>query len=138
MFILSTDARFLDYRPVGSFLISHRMSISNQMEINDPSLTPEEKEQAQAFMSSMGGMGNMEIVITRAEYNTGLSDDLFDGTKLEPQEPMFGGMFGFFQDMPDFGEAGESMTQEDMEAMMEGLMEIMEGNEAFQDMMKEK
>lgn len=51
---------------------------------------------------------------------------------------MFGGMFDFFQDMPDFGEAGESMTQEDMEAMMEGLMEIMEGNEAFQDMMKEK
>ncbi|OGD15621.1 hypothetical protein A2V47_05030 [Candidatus Atribacteria bacterium RBG_19FT_COMBO_35_14] len=64
--------------------------------------------------------------------------DLFDGTKLEPQEPMFGGMSDFFQDMPDFGEAGESMTQEDMEAMMEGLMEIMEGNEAFQDMMKEK
>ena len=73
MFILFTDARFLDYRPVGSFLISHRMSISNQMEIDDPSLAPEEKEQAQAFMSSMGGMGNMEIVSTRAEYNTGLS-----------------------------------------------------------------
>ena len=67
MFLLSTDARFLDYRPVGSFLISHRMSISNQMEINDPSLTAEEKEQAQAFMSLMGGMGNMEIVVTREE-----------------------------------------------------------------------
>ena len=125
-----TDTQFLDYRPVGSMLISYRMSISNQMEIDDPSLSPEEKEQAQAFMSSMGGMGNMEIVVTRAEYNTGLSDDLFDGNKLEPQEPMFGGM-------PDFGEAGEPMTQEDMEAMMEGLMDMMEGNEAFQDLMKE-
>lgn len=125
-----TDVQFLDYRPVGSFLVSYRMSISNQMEIDDPSLTPEEKEQAQAFMSSMGGMGSMEIVVTRAEYNTGLSDDLFDGTKLEPQEPMFGGM-------SDLGEAGEPMTQEDMEAMMEGFVEMMEGNEALQDLMKE-
>lgn len=117
-----TDVEFLDYRPVGSMLISYRMSISNQMEIDDPSLSPEEKKQAQAFMSSMGGMGKMEIVVTRAEYNTGLSDELFDGTKLAPQEPMFGGI-------NDFGQAGGPMTREDMEAMMEG-------NEAFQDMMK--
>jgi len=78
-----TDIQFLDYRPVGSMLVSHRMLISNQMEVDDPSLTPEEKKEAQAFMSSMGGMGSMEMIVTRSEYNTGLPDDLFDGTRLE-------------------------------------------------------
>jgi hypothetical protein len=120
-----TDVEFLDYRPVGSMLVSYRMSISNQMEIDDPSLSPEEKEQAQAFMSSMGGMGNMEIVVTRAEYNTGLSDELFDGTKLEPGEPMFGEMPGASQEMQT-SDGGESMSQEDIEAMMESLQNMMQ------------
>jgi len=39
--------------------------------------------------------------------------------------------------MPASGEIGESMSQEDVEAMMEGFMEMMEGNEEFQEMMKE-
>jgi hypothetical protein len=68
------------------------MLISNQMEVDDPSLTSEEKKEAQAFMSSMGGMRSMEMVVTSSKYNTGLSDELFDGTKLEAQEPMFGDM----------------------------------------------
>jgi hypothetical protein len=87
-----TDIQFLDYRSVGSMLVSHRMLISNQMEVDDPSLTSEEKKEAQAFMSSMGGMRSMEMVVTSSKYNTGLSDELFDGTKLEAQEPMFGDM----------------------------------------------
>jgi len=131
-----TDSLFQDYRPVGSMLISHRMTISTQMEIDDPSLSPEEKEEAKAFMSSMGGMNNMEVVVTRAEYNTGLSDDLFDGNLLEPGEPMFGGMSGGSQEAAVPNDI-ESINQEDIEAMMEGMMEMMEGNEEMQDMMKE-
>jgi len=132
-----SDIQFLDYRLVGSMLVSHRMLISNQMEIDDPSLTPEEKKEAQAFMSSMGGMGSMEMLVTRSEYNTGLNDELFDGTLLEPQEPMFGGTLESSQDVPASGEIGETMSQEDIEAMMEGFIEMMEGNEGFQEMMKE-
>ena len=134
---ITTDMQFLDYHAVGSMLISHRMTISTQMEIEDPSLSPEEKEEAKAFMSSMGGMNNMEVVVTRAEYNTGLSDELFDGTKMEAQEPMFGGTSESSQEGPVFGEIGETMSQEDIEAMMKGMMEMMEGNEEFQKMMEE-
>jgi len=134
---IMTDIQFLDYRSIGSMLVSHRMLISNQMEVDDPSLTLEEKKEAQAFMSSMGGFGSMEMVVTRSEYNTGLNDELFDGTLLEPQEPMFGGTPGLSQDMPASGEIGETMSQEDIEAMMEGMMEMLEGNEAMQEMMKE-
>lgn len=132
-----TDVQFLDYRSIGSMLVSHRMLISNQMEVNDPSLTPEEKEETQAFMESMGAMGDMEVLVTSAEYNTGLPDELFDGTLLEAQEPMFGGTPESSQDVPPSGEIGETMSQEDIEAMMEGFMEMMEGNEDFQEMMKE-
>ena len=39
--------------------------------------------------------------------------------------------------MPASGEIGETMSQEDIEAMMEGFIEMMEGNEGFQEMMKE-
>jgi hypothetical protein len=106
-------------------LVSHRMLISNQMEVDDPSLTPEEKKEAQAFMSSMGGMGSMEMVVTSSEYNTGLSDNLFDGTQLEAQEPMFGGMSGNHQEVPDNYEEGAPMSQEEMEKMMEGVMDMM-------------
>jgi hypothetical protein len=120
-----TDIQFLDYRSVGSMLVSHRMLISNQMEVDDPSLTPEEKKEAQAFMSSMGGMGSMEMVVTSSEYNTGLSDNLFDGTQLEAQEPMFGGMSGNHQEVPDNYEEGAPMSQEEMEKMMEGVMDMM-------------
>jgi hypothetical protein len=120
-----TDIQFLDYRPVGSMLVSHRMLISNQMEVDDPSLTPEEKKEAQAFMSSMGGMGSMEMVVTRSEYNTGLSDELFDGTQLETQEPMFGDMTGNYQEVPDDYEEDAPMSQEEMEKMMEGVMDMM-------------
>jgi hypothetical protein len=120
-----TDIQFLDYRSVGSMLVSHRMLISNQMEVDDPSLTPEEKKEAQAFMSSMGGMGSMEMVVTSSEYNTGLSDNLFDGTQLEAQEPMFGGMSGNHQEVPDNYEEGVPMSQEEMEKMMEGVMDMM-------------
>lgn len=119
-----SDVQFLDYRPVGSMLISHRMVISNQMDVNDPSLSPEEKEEAQAFMNSMGAMGNMEFNVKSIEMNTGLSDELFDGTLLEPGEPMFEESPGASQDMQSAGE-GPSMSQEDIEAMMESLQDMM-------------
>jgi len=117
-----TDVQFLDYRRIESMLISYRMVISNQMEVDDPSLSQEEKEQAKAFMSSMG---NMEFVVKNVEINTGLPDTLFDGTKLEPGEPMFGGTPGSSQDTTDF-DGTKTMTQEDIEAMMESLQDMLQ------------
>ena len=120
-----TDIQFLDYRPVESMLLSHRMVITNQMEIDDPSLSQQEKEQAQAFMSSMGAMGDMEFVVTNVEVNSGLPDNLFDGSKLEPGEPMFGGMRNDSQEMQIPG-ADDSMSQEDLESMMQSLQDMMQ------------
>jgi len=123
------DAVFLDYRRVGSLLLSHKMVVSNQMDMDDPSLSEEEKEEAKAFMNSMG---KMEFVVKSAQVNMGLSDELFDGTKLEPQEPMFNNMPG----MPQGGQGNsetETMTQEELQEFMKNAME---GNEEFQEMME--
>lgn len=120
-----TDVEFLDYRLVGLMLISHRMAISTQMEIDDPTMDEEEKQMAQSMMGAMG-MGSMEMTVKSVQINKGLSDELFDGTLLEAQEPMFGGMPG---GMPEIsGEkypSEEEMTEEDIEAMMEGIMDMM-------------
>jgi len=127
------DAVFLDYRRVGSLLLSHKMVVSNQMDVDDPSLSEEEKEEAKAFM--MNAMGKMEFVVKSAEVNVGLSDELFDGTKLEPQEPMFKNMPGMPQGGQGNSEMG-SMSQEEIQELMQKAMEGMEGNEGFQEMME--
>lgn len=118
-----TDVQFLDYRLEGSMLISHKMVISTQIEIDDPTMDEEEKKMAQSMMGAMG-MGNMEMTVTSVEVNKGLSDNLFDGTLLEAQEPMFGGMPEGSQDTPVYNES-ETMSKEDMEKMMEGVMDMM-------------
>jgi len=120
-----TDVDFLDYRQIGSMLISHRMVINNQMEIDDPSLSQKEKEEARTFMSAMGGMGNMEFTVKSVEVNKGLSDALFDGTKLEPGEPMFGESSTESQDMQMPG-GDKEFSQEDLESIMESFQEMME------------
>ena len=127
------DAVFLDYRRVGSLLLSHKMVVSNQMDVDDPSLSEEEKEEAKAFM--MNAMGKMEFVVKSAEVNVGLTDELFDGTRLEPQEPMFKNMPGMPQGGQGNSEMG-SMSQEEIQELMQKAMEGMEGNEGFQEMME--
>jgi len=117
------DVQFLDYRMEGTMLIPYRMLISSQIEIDDPTMTEEERKMAQSMMSAMG-MGNMEMTVTSVEINTGLSDNLFDGTLLESQEPMFGGISEGSQDTPDYDES-ETMSEEDLGAMMEGMMDMM-------------
>ena len=123
------DSMFMDYRKVGSLLLSHKMVVSNQMDIDDPTLSKEEKEQAMAFMNAMG---KMEFVVKGARINTGLSDELFDGTKLEPGEPMIKNMPG----MPDMGQ-GDTVTEGfDPEQLQEFMQNAMEGNEDFKEMME--
>ncbi|MFQ6065886.1 MAG: hypothetical protein ACE5K3_01235 [bacterium] len=75
---------FKDYRPVETMLLPHQMTY--KMEVEMPDMSPEEKQMMQ---SMMGGMMEGEMIIAKVEVNTGLSNDLFDGTKLEPGEPMF-------------------------------------------------
>jgi len=119
-----SDVQFLDYRLAGSMLIPYKVVISTQMEIDDPTMGEEEKKMAQSMMSSMG-MGEMEMIVQSVEINTGLSDDLFDGTKLEAQEPMFGGMSKESQGVSEDYEEGEPMSEEDLGAMMEGMMDML-------------
>jgi len=79
---VTTDLK--DYRPVNGMLLPYRMSAST--EIDMPDLPEEEKQKMQAFM---GGMGSFEIITTEVKVNAGLSDNLFDGTRLKPGKPMF-------------------------------------------------
>jgi hypothetical protein len=135
-----TDVDFQDYRPIGSMLISHKMLVSTKYEFDDTSIESFEEDEedfSEEFSGMLESIGKMEIVVTNTEINTGLPDELFDGTLLEAQEPMFGGTPESSQDVPASGDIGETMSQEDIEAMMEGFMEMMEGNEDFQEMMKE-
>lgn len=74
---------FKDYRQVNTMLVPHKIIYNSEMEM--PGLTPEQKQMMQAF----GGMMKGEMIIARVEVNTGLSDDLFDGSKLKPGEPLF-------------------------------------------------
>ncbi|MFA7575163.1 MAG: hypothetical protein WCY14_06695, partial [Arcobacteraceae bacterium] len=83
-----------------------------------------ERKMAQSMMSAMG-MSDMEMTVTSVEVNTGLSDNLFDGTKLEAQEPMFGGVSEKSQEVSEDYEEGEPMSEEDLEAMMEGMMDML-------------
>ena len=75
---------FKDYRQVETMLVPHKMTYKLEMEM--PDATPEEKQMMQAMM---GAFMEGEMIVTRVEVNTGLSDDLFDGSKLKPGEPMF-------------------------------------------------
>lgn len=73
-----------DYRQVKTILVPHKMTY--KMEVEMPDVTPEEKEMMQAMM---GAFMEGEIIVSKVEANTGLPDDLFDGTQLEAGEPMF-------------------------------------------------
>jgi hypothetical protein len=80
--IITSD--FKDYRQVQTMLIPHQMTY--KMEVEIPDMSPEEK---QMMLDMMGAFMEGEMIVTKAEVNTGLPADLFDGTKLEAGEPMF-------------------------------------------------
>lgn len=80
--IITSD--FKDYRQVQTMLIPHQMTY--KMEVEIPDMSPEEK---QMMLGMMGAFMEGEMIVTKAEVNTGLPADLFDGTKLEAGEPMF-------------------------------------------------
>lgn len=78
---------FKDYRQVGTMLHPYQLVMSTAMEIDTSGLSEEEKkqqEQAMKMMSEMAsGMGSFTLETIDIKVNTGLSDDLFDGSKLE-------------------------------------------------------
>ena len=82
---MTTDLK--DYRQVGTMLHPHQMVMSTTMELDTTGLSEEEKKERQAMMqmmsAMMSGMGSFTIDTIDIKVNTGLSDDLFDGNKLE-------------------------------------------------------
>ncbi len=112
-----TDVDFLDYRSVDTMLLSHKMAVSTQYEFDESEMAGEDEDDfsAEEFMGFLESMGKMEIVVTSAQANTGLPDELFDGTLLEAQET---------PDMPDYG-GDTPISEEDIDAMMEGIMDMM-------------
>jgi len=82
---MTTDLK--DYRQVGTMLHPYQLVMNMEMEIDTSGLSEEEKkeqEQAMQMMKSMmSGMGSFSIDTVDIKVNSGLSDDLFDGSKLE-------------------------------------------------------
>ena len=82
---MTTDLK--DYRQVGTMLHPYQMVISTTTELDTTGLSEEEKKERQAMMqmmsAMMSGMGSFIIETIDIKVNTGLSDDLFDGTKLK-------------------------------------------------------
>jgi len=86
MMKITTD--FKDYRQVGTMLYPYQVLIDVKMEIDTSGLSEEEKKEqeqgiqmTQSMMSALGGASTIETLDLKV--NTGLSSDLFDGTKLE-------------------------------------------------------
>lgn len=82
---VTTD--FKDYRQVSTILHPYQLVMSTAMEIDTSGLSEEEKkeqEQTVKMMSTMAsGMGSFTMETIDIKVNSGLSDDLFDGSKLE-------------------------------------------------------
>lgn len=82
-----TKIDFKDYRQVETMLHPFQLAIATSTEIDTTGLNDEEREEQEAMMnmmkSLMSGMGSFSIETLELKINTGLPDDLFDGTKLE-------------------------------------------------------
>jgi len=83
---VTTDLK--DYRQVGTMLHPYQLVMNMAMEIDTSGLSEEEKKEQeqgmqmmQSMMSALGGSFSIETVDVKV--NSGLSDDLFDGTKLK-------------------------------------------------------
>ncbi len=83
----TTTTDFKDYRQVGSMLHPFQLIMNTSTEIDTSGMSAEEREGAEQTMqmmqSMMSGMGSFSIETTDIKINAGLSDDLFDGTKLK-------------------------------------------------------
>ncbi|TET45009.1 hypothetical protein E3J59_04360 [Candidatus Aerophobetes bacterium] len=77
---ITTDLK--DYQKHSTMLIPHKLVINTSMEMDMPGSSEEERKEMEMMQQFMGGMGSLEIEITEVQVNTGLSDDLFDPTKL--------------------------------------------------------
>jgi len=82
---VTTD--FKDYRQVSTMLHPYQLVMSTAMEIDTSGLSEEQKkeqEQTMKMMSTMAsGMGSFTMETIDIKVNSGLSDDLFEGSKLE-------------------------------------------------------
>lgn len=82
---MNTDLK--DYRQVGTMLHPYQLVMSMTTEIDITGLSEEEKkeqEQAMKMMQAMmSGMESFTVETIDIKVNTGLSDDLFDGSKLK-------------------------------------------------------
>jgi len=83
----TTTSDFKDYRQVGSMLHPFQLVMKTNTEIDTSGMSAEDREDAEQTMqmmqSMMSGMGSFTIETVDIKINTGLSDDLFDGTKLK-------------------------------------------------------
>jgi outer membrane lipoprotein-sorting protein len=82
---MTTDMK--DYRQVGTMLHPYQLVVNMAMEMDTSGLSEEEKKEQEQVMqmmqSMMSGMGSFSIDTIDIKVNTGLSADLFDGSKLE-------------------------------------------------------
>lgn len=82
-----TTIDFQDYRQVGTMFHPFHLVINTSTEIDTSTMSSEERKEAEEAMkmmqSMMSGMGSFTIETTDIKVNAGLSDDLFDGTKLK-------------------------------------------------------
>ena len=85
--IMKMTMDFKDYRQVSTMLHPYQMVMNMAMEMDTSGLSEEEKKEEEETMkmmsAMMSGMGPIETETVDIKVNTGLSDDLFDGTKLK-------------------------------------------------------
>ncbi len=77
---ITTDSK--DYQKYGTMLIPTKLVINTSVEMDMPGSSEEERRELEMMQEFMGGMGSFEIETTGVQVNTGLSDELFDPTKL--------------------------------------------------------
>ena len=83
---VTTDLK--DYRQVGTLLHPYQLVMNMAMEVDTSGLSEEKKKEQEQGMQMMKSMmsalgGSFTIETLDVKVNTGLSDDLFDGSKLE-------------------------------------------------------
>ncbi|MDD3656863.1 MAG: hypothetical protein PHI72_08925 [Atribacterota bacterium] len=83
----TTTTDFKDYRQVGSMLHPFQLVMKTNTEIDTSGMSAEDRKNSEQTMqmmqSMMSGMGSFTIETTDIKINVGLTDDLFDGTKLK-------------------------------------------------------
>ncbi len=82
-----TTTLFEDYREVGTIIHPFKIIANTSTEIDTSGVSEEVEEEGEEMwemmQSMMSEMGSFTIETVEVKVNTGLSDDLFDGTKLK-------------------------------------------------------